>query len=240
LSEERILSEEDLQAGDGQEDRPTYVAYEGKVYDLSTSKLWRKGTHVRRHHAGNDLTADLAAAPHGAEVFEREHIALIGRLAGAEQAEEEEVSTSLLDLYFDLHPHPVAVHFPVALVVVASVFILLNLLTRNATFETSAFYLLWAATIMTPLATLSGYISWWFNYGRILDSRFKAKIGQSATLFVIEIIALIIRSGNPQVLVNREPLGWVYAALFIVMAGLVAGLGWIGARIVFPPRTHKA
>ncbi len=49
---------------DGREGHPAYFAYKGKIYDASASKLWKKGSHMQRHHAGVDLTELLAQAPH--------------------------------------------------------------------------------------------------------------------------------------------------------------------------------
>jgi predicted heme/steroid binding protein/uncharacterized membrane protein len=54
----------DLQHFDGKENRPVYFAYKGKIYDVSSSKLWKGGTHLKKHHAGNDLTDILKTAPH--------------------------------------------------------------------------------------------------------------------------------------------------------------------------------
>ncbi len=59
------LTLEDLQHFDGKENRPAYLAYEGKVYDVSSSKLWKGGAHFKKHHVGNDLTDILKTAPHG-------------------------------------------------------------------------------------------------------------------------------------------------------------------------------
>lgn len=48
----------------------TYVAYQGKVYDISGSNLWINGTHKKTHYAGKNLTEELDNdAPHGPEVF---------------------------------------------------------------------------------------------------------------------------------------------------------------------------
>jgi predicted heme/steroid binding protein len=58
---------EDLASFDGREGRRALVGHGGKVYDLSASRLWAGGTHVRRHAAGGDQTAALSQAPHGAE-----------------------------------------------------------------------------------------------------------------------------------------------------------------------------
>jgi predicted heme/steroid binding protein/uncharacterized membrane protein len=58
---------EDLSPFDGGEKRPAYIAYKGKIYDVTSSKLWVEGNHVRKHLAGNDLTEALKTAPHGEE-----------------------------------------------------------------------------------------------------------------------------------------------------------------------------
>ena len=60
-----------LQSFDGKEGRPCYFAFQGKVYDASDSRLWKDGSHMKRHAAGTDLTEALALAPHQAEVMER-------------------------------------------------------------------------------------------------------------------------------------------------------------------------
>jgi predicted heme/steroid binding protein/uncharacterized membrane protein len=52
---------------DGKENRPAYIAYEGSIYDVSDSELWKGGNHLRRHLAGLDLTEVLKQAPHGEE-----------------------------------------------------------------------------------------------------------------------------------------------------------------------------
>ena len=52
----------------GENGSPIYVAHDGKVYDVSESKLWRKGQHMNRHRSGADLTSDMPAAPHAASL----------------------------------------------------------------------------------------------------------------------------------------------------------------------------
>lgn len=75
---------EDLCSFDGKEGRQALVALEDTVYDLSGSRLWAGGSHVRRHAAGNDLTAAIAQAPHGAEKLES--FPKVGRLLPASPA----------------------------------------------------------------------------------------------------------------------------------------------------------
>ncbi len=64
------LTPDELQHFDGKEGRPAYVAAQGKIYDLSDSRLWRGGAHVRKHLAGADLTDAIKKAPHGIEKLE--------------------------------------------------------------------------------------------------------------------------------------------------------------------------
>ena len=47
-----------------------WCAYQGIIYDVSSSRLWRNGMHYE-HWAGQDLTDELADAPHTALVFDR-------------------------------------------------------------------------------------------------------------------------------------------------------------------------
>ena len=61
----------ELDQYNGKNGMPIFVAYQGKVYDVSSSFLWRKGKHQVLHKAGLDLTEDLKGAPHGAEMLEK-------------------------------------------------------------------------------------------------------------------------------------------------------------------------
>ena len=47
------------------------IIYEGFEYDVSESKMWKGGMHMRRHYAGSDLTGAMAEAPHGPEALDR-------------------------------------------------------------------------------------------------------------------------------------------------------------------------
>jgi predicted heme/steroid binding protein len=47
------------------------ASYEGVVYDLTDSRIWRNGRHARRHDAWSDLSGEMAEAPHGPEVLDR-------------------------------------------------------------------------------------------------------------------------------------------------------------------------
>ena len=60
----REFSKEELAKYDGKNGSITYIAYKGKVYDLSGSPVWHNGNHKFSHNAGQDLTDSLSQAPH--------------------------------------------------------------------------------------------------------------------------------------------------------------------------------
>ena len=49
---------------DGKEGRPAFIAYQGTIYDVTQSRFWKNGQHMKRHSAGGDLTEGLKGAPH--------------------------------------------------------------------------------------------------------------------------------------------------------------------------------
>jgi len=65
--QEGDLTLSELSQCDGQEGRPAYIAFRGAIYDVSQSRLWKNGNHMRRHPSGVDLTEVLSQAPHGEE-----------------------------------------------------------------------------------------------------------------------------------------------------------------------------
>lgn len=54
----------------GQDRDEIWVAFKGKIYDVTKSRLWRDGKHYE-HWAGQDLTDELADAPHTDKVFDK-------------------------------------------------------------------------------------------------------------------------------------------------------------------------
>jgi pyruvate ferredoxin oxidoreductase beta subunit len=55
---------EELAKCDGKEGRPAYVAYKGKVYNVTDNAMWTDGDHMGMHEPGKDLTSDMEDAPH--------------------------------------------------------------------------------------------------------------------------------------------------------------------------------
>jgi predicted heme/steroid binding protein/uncharacterized membrane protein len=67
LKDRQELTLEELHHFDGKEGRPAYLALKGHIYDVTDSRLWKSGSHARKHLAGNDLTDALKIAPHNEE-----------------------------------------------------------------------------------------------------------------------------------------------------------------------------
>jgi predicted heme/steroid binding protein len=67
----RRFTKEELAQYNGKDGASAFIAYEGRVYDVSHSFLWQDGQHQVLHTAGLDFTASLEQAPHGADLLER-------------------------------------------------------------------------------------------------------------------------------------------------------------------------
>jgi predicted heme/steroid binding protein len=61
--EERVFTLEELATYNGQDGQPAYVAVNGVVYDLTSSTMWRNGSH-NGVQAGQDLTS-IFQSQHG-------------------------------------------------------------------------------------------------------------------------------------------------------------------------------
>lgn len=64
------ISQRKLSLNNGQDKDEIWVAYQGLVYDVTASRLWKDGKHYQ-HWAGQDLTDELRDAPHGIAVFDK-------------------------------------------------------------------------------------------------------------------------------------------------------------------------
>jgi len=80
VTEEKGFTLEELARFDGKNGHRAYIAFRGKVYDVTDSALWQDGEHIPNHTAGHDLSGEMDEAPHGPENLER--MTLVGVLAG--------------------------------------------------------------------------------------------------------------------------------------------------------------
>jgi predicted heme/steroid binding protein len=68
----RRFSRAQLAGHDGSDpNSPVLIAHKGKVYDVTASYPWAKGTHWGAHRAGQDLTGYINESIHGEEMLLR-------------------------------------------------------------------------------------------------------------------------------------------------------------------------
>lgn len=232
----REFSLEELAENNGGEGKPVYIAHEGKVYDVTRSKLWKTGIHMKRHQSGRDLTTDIGAAPHGPEVLGRyPQVGTIGREAETAVVEQTPLEPLFVRIPFlRRHPHPMTVHFPIVFMLAAPLFTLLYLVTGNASFEITAFNCLVAGMIFTPLVMLTGYVTWWANYlGRPVRA-VCIKYRVSLLMLSVAFYAYLWRAFVPDIMINFRGISVIYLLLILSLSPMVGIIGWHGAKLTFP------
>jgi predicted heme/steroid binding protein/uncharacterized membrane protein len=225
----------ELKSFNGKDGKPAYIAYMGKVYEVTQSGLWKNGHHMNRHNAGGDLTADIQAAPHTPEVLER--YPQVGILE--EKAPKRKVPPLLERLLTRVptlrrHPHPMTIHFPIAFNFAVPAFTVLYLLTGVKEFETTAFHTLGAAIFFTPITMATGFYTWWLNY---FAKRIRAVIIKQVFSFILlplEIVLFLWRIRNPEILETLSPGSMIYFLLVLSLFGITTIIGWHGAKLTFP------
>ncbi len=226
---------EELAKFDGKDGRPAYVALYGRVIDVSESKLWKGGFHMKRHHSGRDLTTDIKAAPHTPEILA--NFPQVGILK-KERAEREisGILKTLIERFPMLrrHPHPMTVHFPIVFMIAAPVFTILYLITGIKSFELTALHCLGAGVLFTPVAITTGLYTWWLNYLSKPVRAVLIKRRMSFLMFAVEIIIFVWRLMAPDILDSFSNAGVIYFILVLSLLPMVITIGWFGAELTFP------
>ena len=78
MEEQKKITIQELKNFNGQNGKPAYFAYKGKVYDVTDLPTWISGDHMG-HSAGQDLTEEMEIAPHQEDVLEK--VKLVGVLS---------------------------------------------------------------------------------------------------------------------------------------------------------------
>jgi uncharacterized membrane protein len=124
------------------------------------------------------------------------------------------------------------VHFPIAFLMGASLFILLYLFLRHPTLEMTSFFLLLLGAMASPFAMATGLFTWWINYRLKLSYFVKRKLQLSALLLALELILVLWRSTNPAT--PPEEVYSAYAILMLILTPVVGLLGYYGGQMTFP------
>jgi predicted heme/steroid binding protein/uncharacterized membrane protein len=226
---------EEMSKYDGKDGRPCYIAHGDRVIDVSQSKLWKTGTHMKRHQAGSDLTSDIAAAPHGTEVLDKYPQVGILKKKAAEQFLPSSLEMLLEQIPFlRRHPHPMVVHFPMVFSIAPAFFYFLYLITSVQSFETTALHCLGADILFILPSVASGFLTWWINYQAKPMKPVRIKIYSSFILLSVAIIAFLWRILSPGdfVVVGKESI--IYFMLLFSMAIIVSIIGFYGGGLTFP------
>lgn len=237
------LDKEELAQFNGRSGQPAYVAVDDKIYDVTSSRLWKNGIHMKRHAAGLDLTTELAAAPHGPEVLER--FELKGHLKTEGDAEKAPLPQWILNIlekypFLQRHPHPMVVHFPMAFFITASLFLAwYYLLQPLPSLLDAIFYMHILGTLSLPFALVTGWISWLANYFGKRIGLIIRKIVLSFVLLVLDIIVLIALVKDTTVLANPQGLNLVYPIFIFCYLPIASLIGEHGGRLVFPIHKKK-
>ncbi len=233
------MKEFDLEAltdFDGKDGKPVYLAHEGNVYDVTESKLWKNGLHMRRHNAGGDLTTDFQAAPHGTEVLARYPLVGVLKKAPAIDRKMPDKLSRLLKRYpfLNRHPHPMTVHFPIVFMMATTVFTLLYLATGVKSLETTAIHCLAAGILFIPVAILTGLFTWWHNYLAKPIKPVVVKLWMSLTMWVTAMVLFTWRMSMPGVLDSMRTSSFIYLVLTVALVPIISVIGWFGAKMTFP------
>ena len=231
---------DELAKYNGEDGNPTYIAYDGKVYDVSESKLWRKGQHMNRHRSAEDLTNDMQAAPHEADVLER--YPQVGTLKTVE-VEEQEIPKPIAWLvnrypWFRRHPHPMTVHFPIVFVFSTTFFNILYLVTGIKAFELTALHCLAGGILFSVVGITTGIYTWWLNYMAKPLKPVKIKLPLTIAMFITEVIIFIWRILQPNILDSVTAASVIYFLLILALVPMITVIGWYGASMTFPVDKH--
>ncbi|UCG14047.1 MAG: cytochrome b5 [Deltaproteobacteria bacterium] len=231
------FSRDELTKFNGKDGQPIYIAYDGKVYDVSGSKMWKSGVHMLRHTSGLDLTEDIEAAPHDTEVFAR--YPQVGILKPEKDPMDEHVPDFLLAVLEKIpmlrrHPHPMTVHFPIAFTILFPILNLLFLATGNERFESSAFHVLIADLVATPVGMLTGPYNWWLNYASKWTKTIAIKVFGSLILISLLLVVFVWKISSPEIMLQPSEARIVYLMLSLTLPVVVTVLGWFGAKMTFP------
>lgn len=220
---------EELKQYNGQNGQKAYIAYKGNVYDVTSSPLWENGIHQKMHQAGQDLTEMLKNAPHGEEVFARFEI--VDTLDN-----KKEESFDWVAWYRKYHPHPMLVHFPIALHLFAAGADLIFLFHPTSAFATAVFYTFFIATVTGALAMVPGILSWKINYNLAMTHIFVMKLSLSTLTLLLGIVAIFVYLENPDVVYLTDFKSLLYHGIVLVTGMTVIILGYYGGKITWPDK----
>ena len=166
-------------------------------------------------------------------------------VCGADRSQFVPVETEEISLFHDLvsnfRLHSVVAHFPSGLVPTSALFLLLYFITGHPGLETAVFWLLLVVTVVVPVSLASGIYAWQKHFDGRHASIFFKKIGLALTLLLLGLVAIVLRYGQPELLITSGWRSWLYLLCLGGMLGCVVLLGHYGSKLVFQwhEQNHK-
>jgi predicted heme/steroid binding protein/uncharacterized membrane protein len=248
LPAEKKITLDQLARAQGAAGQPIYIAYQGRVYDVSASGRWEGGEHMGLYQAGHDLPGEFADAPHGEEVFERSPqvgvLANTQEVARRQEAEVEAVPPPAVPEalarwlhrfpILKRHPHPMLVHFPLAFMIATTLSTGIYVARGVRSFEATGWHCLGGGVLFIPAAMLTGLLTWWLNYQARWLRPVVMKMILSPILLLLAVGLFVWRLLNPGILDRLAGLSILYFALILLLTPLVIAIGWYGASLTFP------
>ena len=136
----------------------------------------------------------------------------------------------MLDVFV---PHAVAAHFPNALIPTLALFLVLFLVSGQASLDSAAYFLLLVVFPAVPITFATGVYDWKTLHAGARAPIFRRKIILASLLLVLTSLAVFWRWQQPQLLQDG---GWpmaVFLLLVVMMLGCVTLLGHYGGMLVF-------
>lgn len=246
---------EELSRYDGKDGRPAYVGYNGSVYDVSSSDMWKDGEHVGGHMAGLDLTDAMADAPHGDGVFKK--FKVVGKLelgesgtaSNEQNSYENKIATKKPQLkqtiakeqisskekwrewYQIYHPHPMMAHFPIVLHFFAAAMDVAFFFSPVEKFEQAAYYAFFSATLLGLLAMITGTLSWWVNYNFNMIRPLVIKLYVSILTLILGCMGIYLHIIDPMVAYKSTSASFFYHFSILITVPAVVVLGYYGGKL---------
>ena len=224
--EKILLTLSELREFDGKSGKPAYVAFKGKIYDVSESKLWKEGKHQSLHSSGSDLTEAIANAPHAEEVLMK--FPVVGEIK-----QENPSRRTFAEWIEGFHPHPMVVHFPIAYSILIPILAIIYIFVHKSSFEIATHYLLIGAFLTAAAGGFSGVFSWKVAYEGRMTRTFIRKAIYSVLLAVVVTTCFVWRTVDSSILVGETPFSYVYLTLLVILVPIVGMLGYYGGKIVY-------
>lgn len=215
---------------DGKNGRRAFIAFNGKVYDVTDSSKWRDGLHFKAHSAGTDLSNALHEGTHGPEV-----LAGFPVVGDFDAAENISIFKRFLLYTANRHVHSISSHFTVSSFVLSPIILICSMVIPEwRPLESLSFQLLIIGFLSLPFTIITGLIDWWVKYSYSLNSLIKKKLLFSASLLLVSTIIVLWRFFDPTLILVDSSFWPLYVCLNLFAFLCNAILGKVGGALTFP------